>query len=532
MSRRRDSLADAGRRREPRGRALQRRPPCAQRRADRGALREDRPPERQRPQHRLPRHPAHRALHPGLLVLRERHPRARHRRPPGGRGGRPVRDRRGPRLRALPRQLRQCHGDNGQGGIGPRLNDQGKLYNVLTPGGDAGTDTSTPTTSTTCSNVGGRYMCGDPDSLMALAGARRPAQLPAGRGAHRLGDRQPGRHLRAARRDRTAKGRGRQREPEVVSGWRDPDYLPGPEDTPVPACWKAPDGLAARDRRHHRDDRHRADPAVRHRAGIAAGTPEAPRASSSPATASLQFIGEDGAPVTQIDVLPARPSSSSWTTGPASITTSTSARQKSCRSPSARPRAASPPGSRACRPTWTVPETGVDGLQFACTVPGHYTPMHGDIVSAAAVVSPRRRGDRRRRGRRGGPRCRRGRRGGGEPPRPAALPDAPRVVNLAATAALQFLDEDGGPAELLDAVPGETIEFVIDNAAGFDHNFWIGPADELRAVRRDRRRHPHLAVRRADADVDRARGRHRGSAVRLHRARPLPPMHGDIVISG
>ncbi len=27
--------------------------------------------------------------------------------------------------------------------------------------------------------------------------------------------------------------------------------------------------------------------------------------------------------------------------------------------------------------TWTA---GGEGLQFACTVPGHYTTMHGDIV--------------------------------------------------------------------------------------------------------------------------------------------------------
>ncbi len=51
--------------------------------------------------------------------------------------------------------------------------------------------------------------------------------------------------------------------------------------------------------------------------------------------------------------------------------------------------------------------------------------------------------------------------------------------NLTATAALQFLGEDGAPLKLLDAVPGETIEFVIDNEAGFDHNFWIGPTDEV-----------------------------------------------------
>ena len=28
-------------------------------------------------------------------------------------------------------------------------------------------------------------------------------------------------------------------------------------------------------------------------------------------------------------------------------------------------------------------------------------------------------------------------------------------------------------------VAGETIEFVVDNTAGFDHNFYIGPADVL-----------------------------------------------------
>jgi mono/diheme cytochrome c family protein len=32
-----------------------------------------------------------------------------------------------------------CHGDNGQGGIGPPLNNQPKLYNALTSDGQAGT---------------------------------------------------------------------------------------------------------------------------------------------------------------------------------------------------------------------------------------------------------------------------------------------------------------------------------------------------------------------------------------------------------
>ena len=57
--------------------------------------------------------------------------------------------------------------------------------------------------------------------------------------------------------------------------------------------------------------------------------------------------------------------------------------------------------------------------------------------------------------------------------------DSPRVVNISANAALQFLDEDGTLLNSIGVTPGETIEFVIDNTAGFDHNFWIGTAEEL-----------------------------------------------------
>ena len=51
----------------------------------------------------------------------------------------------------------RCHGDNGQGGIGPILNDQMKLATHLT--------------SAYINNVltaGGRYVCGNPDSLMPV----------------------------------------------------------------------------------------------------------------------------------------------------------------------------------------------------------------------------------------------------------------------------------------------------------------------------------------------------------------------------
>ncbi|MBJ7335989.1 MAG: c-type cytochrome, partial [Chloroflexi bacterium] len=51
----------------------------------------------------------------------------------------------------------RCHGAQGQGGIGPVLNDQGKLLAHLTPQYLLNVLT-----------VGGRYICGDANSLMGV----------------------------------------------------------------------------------------------------------------------------------------------------------------------------------------------------------------------------------------------------------------------------------------------------------------------------------------------------------------------------
>jgi uncharacterized cupredoxin-like copper-binding protein len=75
----------------------------------------------------------------------------------------------------------------------------------------------------------------------------------------------------------------------------------------------------------------------------------------------------------------------------------------------------------------------------------------------------------------------------GAPPAASAAPAgsavAPsgegRVIDLVATASLQFTTPDGTQVTDIPVTPGETITFRIDNTAGFDHNFHIGTDAEL-----------------------------------------------------
>jgi mono/diheme cytochrome c family protein/plastocyanin len=125
----------------------------------------------------------------------------------------------------------RCHGVNGEGGIGPVLNDQSKLFqhlnadylrNVLV--------------------VGGRYVCGNANSLMPVwADTGNPPgplnyvaidELVA--------------YLRATNDEEYVVRNPDTLEPLTnpvtgkeltFTGWRDPTYQPAPDATPVPACW-------------------------------------------------------------------------------------------------------------------------------------------------------------------------------------------------------------------------------------------------------------------------------------------------------
>ena len=68
------------------------------------------------------------------------------------------------------------------------------------------------------------------------------------------------------------------------------------------------------------------------------------------------------------------------------------------------------------------------------------------------------------------------------PTEPAGSPDASagaaRTIQLELTSSLQ-IQQDGEQVVELEVEEGETIRFVLDNTAGFSHDFFIGPPDAL-----------------------------------------------------
>jgi mono/diheme cytochrome c family protein len=125
----------------------------------------------------------------------------------------------------------RCHGPDGEGGEGPILNRQDKLFahlnenyihNVLT--------------------VGGRYVCGNPQSRM-------PVWADTGNPPGPLNYRQIEELIAflLATNDQEFTVRDEHLfepvidpqtgEVEKFTGWRDPNYQPAPGSTPYPACW-------------------------------------------------------------------------------------------------------------------------------------------------------------------------------------------------------------------------------------------------------------------------------------------------------
>jgi mono/diheme cytochrome c family protein len=309
----------------------------------------------------------------------------------------------------------RCHDNpagkpgNGLGNIGPALNDQAKLYNTLTSAGLPGPGHLNPDYLHSVLREGGRYVCGDPKSVM-------PAWLePKGplnyREVEELID------FILASKDTAfvyqpahVEGGGTLPPPVDVQGWRDPSYTPAPGATPVPDCWRGTAGGGG--------GGGAATPAP----VASPGTADNPRIIQIQANSqNLRWDDASGQPLTQISVVAgetvqfqianlsgthnfhigAQPELSTATehNDLPGVDTFTNSTQNF---------------------TYTVSSLP-DQAQFACTVPGHYQTMHGSLVLApggSTSASP---------GASGAPASPAPNASGGNNPPPSAAPQASSV---------------------------------------------------------------------------------------------------------
>jgi mono/diheme cytochrome c family protein len=273
----------------------------------------------------------------------------------------------------------RCHGNTGQGGVGPPLNDQGKLYQALTPQGLPGRGHLNPDYLETVLERGGRWVCGDPNSIM-------PRFLqPEGPLNYREIEEIIAFMLAAddvtwtyAPEEGHDDGAAHEEvEPEEMRGWRDPEYEPPPDATPVPACWRNPGGNGGTGN----GDGDGAPAPVE-----SPGTADSPREIELEASTQITWVDpESGERVTSLSVVEGEtilfriinetPIEHNFHIGSADELEGA-------------PANVDLPGVGTFTEgtqeyTWVV-EDLPEQPQFACTVPGHYPTMHGDFVVVEA----------------------------------------------------------------------------------------------------------------------------------------------------
>jgi plastocyanin/mono/diheme cytochrome c family protein len=122
----------------------------------------------------------------------------------------------------------RCHGAQGQGGIGPVLNDQVKLFAHLNP-----------TYIKNVLTVGGRYVCGNPNSLMPVWADTNGGPL------NYIAIQDLINFIRAPNTQTFVIRSTSLNEPvldangnvETFKGWLDPNFKPEPSSTPFPDCY-------------------------------------------------------------------------------------------------------------------------------------------------------------------------------------------------------------------------------------------------------------------------------------------------------
>jgi hypothetical protein len=240
-----------------------------------------------------------------------------------------------------------------------------KLYNAITEQGLPGTGHLNPDYLESVLREGGRFVCGDPNSVM-------PAWLePKGPLNYREVEEIITFILATKDTEFTyqpahAEGDATIPPPVDVQGWRDPAFTPAPGATPVPACWRAPAGGGT--------------------APTAApvespGTADNPRVVEIEGTASLSWVDPNSdqqiaaIPVVTGETIEFHVVNDSGL--PHNFHLGAEAELSTA------PEQIDLPGvdtftSGTQTFTYTV-EDLPEQPQFACTVPGHYQTMHGDL---------------------------------------------------------------------------------------------------------------------------------------------------------
>lgn len=272
----------------------------------------------------------------------------------------------------------QCHGEQGQGGIGPPLNDQMKLYNTVTEAGLPGPGHLNPTYLHSVMAEGGRYVCGDPDSIM-------PAWLqPKGALNYReveeiiafllASDEVTWQELHVVHDVGATPA-----PPETFTGWRDPDFTPAPDATPVPDCWRGTPG----------NGNGGPTPAPVE----SPGTAENPRVIEVLGTQQVTWVdptsGDVLSAITVVEgeVIEFRVSNDSEFV-PHSFYIGSADELATAPAETDLPGIDPFTGDAGTQTfTWTV-ENLPDNPQFACTVPGHYPTMSVDLVLSQQPNAP------------------------------------------------------------------------------------------------------------------------------------------------
>ncbi len=276
----------------------------------------------------------------------------------------------------------RCHSSatdpgDGKGGVGPPLNDQAKLYNAINQNGGSGTGHLNPNYIHKVLEVGGRYVCGDANSVMpAWLQPNGPlnyreveeliAWVTASKDISFTYDPHSGH----------AVGVDPKATPYNVSGWRDPDFVPPPGAPTPPACWRNPSGqIGGANTAANASLAPIANP----------GTAAAPRKIALDLTPSLTITDPDGNPAASIAVKAGETVEFEVTNQAGFAHNFFVGREAVLSKASGNipggtgiPEFTGPDVTQTL--TWTVPTSQTADLQFACTVPGHYPTMHGTFV--------------------------------------------------------------------------------------------------------------------------------------------------------